>query len=296
MGTSQRHNPTVSGQPNWGKSSLGLTSAIKSLERLDGIEEEIEKLLEKLKEEQNEEQPDSEDPDKNKVKVKLNKLENRKTRTTRSYERNVHKSVRHLIRASGGKNRVSSGSQRSFGHSGLTVLGNVLQAFSEIHKNGLKAWIESKGESLTGKTWEDIRDLLYDACSEKVIGLDETAADQALNELLDDLSKIVEEAENLEDVLEKTLSDAQIKEIIDKFFGVYIFAHLSQNFEEKLEKKYDQKTVARYMKDIKNQIISDVREDVNGHDASNVDWNGEEGLDFMRREFKDIINAYDDED
>lgn len=292
MGTSQRHNPTVSGQPNWGKSSLGLTSAIKSLERLDGIEEEIEKLLEKLKEEQ----PDSEDPDKNKVRIKLNKLEKRRARTTRSYERNVRKSVRHLIRASGGKNRVSSGSQRSFGHSGLTVLGNVLQVFSQIHKNGLKAWIESKGENLTGKTWEDIRDLLYDACSEKVIGLDETAADQALNELLDDLSKIVKKVENLEDVLEKTLSDAQIKEIIDKFFGVYIFAHLSQNFVEKLEKKYDQKTVTKYMKDIKNQIISDIREGVNGHDASNVDWNGEDGLDFMRREFEDIINAYDDED
>lgn len=292
MGTSQRHNPTVSGQPNWGKSSLGLTSAIKSLERLDGIEEEIEKLLEKLKEEQ----PDSEDPDKNKVRIKLNKLEKRRARTTRSYERNVRKSVRHLIRASGGKNRVSSGSQRSFGHSGLTVLGNVLQVFSQIHKNGLKAWIESKGENLTGKTWEDIRDLLYDACSEKVIGLDETAADQALNELLDDLSKIVKKVENLEGVLEKTLSDAQIKEIIDKFFGVYIFAHLSQNFVEKLEKKYDQKTVTKYMKDIKNQIISDIREGVNGHDASNVDWNGEDGLDFMRREFEDIINAYDDED
>lgn len=69
MGTSQRHNPTVIGQPNWGKSSLGLTIAIKGLERLDDIEEEIEKLLEKLKEDQKEEQPDSEDPDKNKVNL-----------------------------------------------------------------------------------------------------------------------------------------------------------------------------------------------------------------------------------
>ena len=37
MGTSQRHSPSVIGQPNWGKSSVSLTAAIKNLEKLEEI-------------------------------------------------------------------------------------------------------------------------------------------------------------------------------------------------------------------------------------------------------------------
>ena len=37
MGTSQRHSPSVTGQPNWGKSSVSLTAAIKNLEKLEEI-------------------------------------------------------------------------------------------------------------------------------------------------------------------------------------------------------------------------------------------------------------------
>lgn len=301
MGTSQRHSPTISGQPNWGKSSSSLSAAVKNLEKLEGLDDEIEDITQESDNEQElDEQSQNASQEINLPfdKKRYRQLDKKRSKTSQRFESNIHKSVKHLIKASGGKARVSSGTSHSLGHAGVSVIGNVLHAFADIRRNGLGGWLASKGESLTGKTWNEIRDLLFDACSEDVVGLDETAANQALNEMLDDLSEVVgkdNDEKKMEDTLQQQLNDDQIKEIIDKFFGVYIFAHLSQNFEEKLEKKYSQKKVDKYIKDIKDQIISDVREGVNGHNASNVDWKGEDGYKFMRKEFEMIISAYDDD-
>jgi hypothetical protein len=309
MGTSQRHSPSVSGEPNWGKSSASLTAAVKNLDTLDNLESETEENSPKKdeqssenEEEQNtdhnaQEQVDQQTADNLATQQRRRNLEKRKRQTTQRFENNVRKSVGHLIKASGGKKLVSSGSSHSLGHSGAVVLGNILHSFAEIRQNGISGWLTDKGISLEGKTWEDVKDILFDACQEKVVGLDETAANQALTELLEDMPIEDDESiDGLEATLRHHIDSSEMKEIIDRFFGVYIFAHLSQNFEEKLEKKYDQEQVDKYMKDIKDQIILDVKEGVRGHDASHIDWNGEEGQAFMRDEFEKIIEVFDDDD
>ena len=41
MGTSQRHNPSVKGEPNWGKSSTSFSAAIKNLINLEDLEDDM---------------------------------------------------------------------------------------------------------------------------------------------------------------------------------------------------------------------------------------------------------------
>lgn len=101
---------------------------------------------------------------------------------------------------------------------------------------------------------------------------------------------------NIEETLQSILNDQQLQEIIDKFFGVYIFVHLSQNFTEKLEKKYTQEKVDQYMKQIKEQIISDIQEGIHGSKSINVDWNGVEGKKFISEEFNKILNIFDNDE
>lgn len=75
-------------------------------------------------------------------------------------------------------------------------------------------------------------------------------------------------------------------------FSEYIYAHLSQNFEEKLTKKYSQKEVAKYMADIKDLIISDIKQGVNGLNSTQIDWNSEEGNSYITEEFNRIISVF----
>lgn len=288
MGTSQRHSPSVTGQPNWGKSSVSLTAAIKNLEKLEEII------------------PDNNDDQRSDLAEQIQNLsqsmrytyaDKQTQKISNSFNRNVRNSVKRLIKASGGKKNVSVGKSRALGQAGIAVLGNFINTVLEIQQDGLDGWLKNKGITLEGKKREDIFNILIEACSDKVIGLDETAANQAITEMFEGLKDMMNETfSNIEEVLQSILNDQQLQEIIDKFFGVYIFVHLSQNFTEKLEKKYAQEKVDQYMKQIKEQIISDIQEGVNGSKSINVDWNGDEGKKFILEEFNKILNIFDNDE
>lgn len=288
MGTSQRHSPSVTGQPNWGKSSVSLTAAIKNLEKLEEIipdnnDDQRSDLAEQI---QNLSQS-----------MKYTYADKQTQKISNSFNRNVRNSVKRLIKASGGKKNVSVGKSRALGQAGIAVLGNFINTVLEIQQDGLDGWLKNKGITLEGKKREDIFNILIEACSDKVIGLDETAANQAITEMFEGLKDMMNETfSNIEEVLQSILNDQQFQEIIDKFFGVYIFVHLSQNFTEKLEKKYAQEKVDQYMKQIKEQIISDIQEGVNGSKSINVDWNGDEGKKFILEEFNKILNIFDNDE
>ena len=287
MGTSQRHQPSVTGQPNWGKSSLSFSAAIKNLERLDSLDNE-------------DDISNNENMDNVRTTPFSRQSVNNKQRgrITAAYRRNVHNAISRLIKASGGKKKVASGTSRALGHAGVVVLSNFLGAISEISIKGLSGWLAEKGIALEGKNWKEISDILNELCSDTVIGMDETAANQALSEMLQILENTINNSTlDVEEVLNGCLEKEQLQDIIDTFFGVYIYAHLSQNFEEKLTKKYSQKEVIKYMADIKDLIISDIKQGVHGLNSTQVDWNSDEGNQYITEEFNKIISVFvNDED
>lgn len=288
MGTSQRHSPSVTGQPNWGKSSVSLTAAIKNLEKLEEIIPENNDVQRSEQAEQKQNLSQS---------MRYTYADKQTQKINNSFSRNVRNSVKRLIKASGGKKNVSVGKSRALGQAGIAVIGNFINTVLEIQQDGLDGWLKNKGITLEGKKREDIFNILIEACSDKVIGLDETAANQAITEMFEGLKGMMNETfSNIEEVLQSILNDQQFQEIIDKFFGVYIFIHLSQNFTEKLEKKYAQEKVDQYMKQIKEQIISDIQEGVNGSKSINVDWNGDKGKKFILEEFNKILNIFDNDE
>lgn len=218
MGTSQRHQPSVTGQPNWGKSSLSLSAAIKNLERLNTIENE-------------DDSSNNENMDNIRTTPSSRQSVNKKQRErfTAAYRRNVHNAVSRLIKASGGKKKVASGTSRALGYAGVVVLSNFLGAISEISIKGLSGWLAEKGIALEGKNWKEISDILNDLCSDTVVGMDETAANQALSEMLQILDNIINSSTlDVEEVLNGCLEKEQLQDIIDTFFGVYIRSSFSK--------------------------------------------------------------------
>lgn len=292
MGTSQRHNPSVGGEPNWGKSSSSFSAAIKNLITLDNLDQ----ILNDDSNEENAQDDDQQVHHSTSTQQQRNRERSRQ-RAEHNFRRNVHNSVSRLVRASGGKTRVSSGNLHTLGHAGVTVLGNFFNAYAQINQKGLASWLEKQGLNIEDCTWYDIQGILSDICEVDVIGLDETAANQAFSEMLEDLQKLIDlNGDDWESILQQHLNNERVHEIIDKYFGRYIFAHLEQNFREKLDKKYDSNKVKNYLCQIKDQIISDVSEGINGHDASHVDWSGEEGRQYIIDEFGRIISIFEEDE
>lgn len=267
MGTSHRHKPGVLGEPNWGRASTSMTSAAKAEEKAD--------VLEQNQSNQNNKK----------------QYETLQQRFSNAFRRNYHKTIRNLVRASGGREKVSKGGSRALGHAGLSVVGGIASTFADIAAKGIDNWLKEKGVNLkNGKSCLDILSFLRQYLSANVVGMDETAANDALQHVLEKFEDdINEDASNFDDVLNSIMSTNAIVEIIDEYMGIYIFSHLSQNFQEKIEHDRGTKISESTMADIKGLILDDVRRGYNGHTSSEIDWAGKEGHDFIQKEFNRII-------
>ena len=267
MGTSHRHTPTVKGEPNWGKASAALTGLVGDVEESDDLE-----------------QNPPEDKTPTQVEKRQNQLGKRITR-------NYHTSVRNLVKASGGRHKVSSGGSRALGHGGIVVINNFISAIREIVSNGLATWLQQRGiNSLEGKSCQDIIDFLRQYIESGVAGLDRTAANEAIESVMDRLDELVgDNVDEIEDKFDAILKGEEIKDIIDLFFGMYIYVHLSQDFEEKLEYEKGSVAMKNAMNEVKEQILDDIRVGRTGRDVRTVDWSKPEGKAFIQAEFDRIL-------
>lgn len=267
MGTSHRHTPGVAGEPNWGKASSAITNVAKT-------EDKSEQLIN--------------NPPANKSKKQIDK---RQASYSRSITRGYHHAVRNLVRAAGGRTKVSSGKSRALGRAGIYVAGALASTFADISQKGLNNWLSENGfDNSDGKTCIEILHFLREYLSCNVVGMDDTAANEALEYILDKFEdKIAEDASNFDEIMKTTMSTSAINEIIDEYMGMYVYSHLSQNFKEKLEHERGITITTATFEEIKDLIMDDVRRGYNGHTASIIDWTGEEGRTFIQHEFNRII-------
>ena len=94
---------------------------------------------------------------------------------------------------------------------------------------------------------------------------------------------------SFEEIMNNIVASNEIKDLLDEFFGVYIFSFLSQSFAEKLEQEKGTETMSATMSEIKEQIIDDIKTGKNGRSVDSVDWSSEEGRNFIKTEFNRIL-------
>ena len=89
--------------------------------------------------------------------------------------------------------------------------------------------------------------------------------------------------------MNNSVGSDEIKNLLDEFFGVYIYSYLSQSFAEKLEQEKSTGTMSATMSEIKEQIIDDIKTGKNGRPVTAVDWSSEDGKSFIKTEFDRIL-------
>lgn len=267
MGTTQRINPGVTGQPNW----KGLNGAATNVAKTVEIEIEDDKYID-------------------------NKTPEQKAR---EYQRlilrrnnNLTSLFNYLIKTGGGTKKVISGKSSSIGRAGKKTSSKLTHFFIDVKSNGLEQTLRESGfGNLDGKTTLDIINFLVVYCSDGATGLDETAANKASLEVL---NKIAEESGNDIDKFEQILSDyatgAGMANLVCDFWGCYIFEHLSQRFEEKITQQKGEAISTETFKIIKDDIIGRVNVLNDKRPVSKINWKGTEGEKIRESIFEEIIN------
>ena len=265
MGTSHRHKP--SGSPNWGNASKAVTQISKDLSESNELS--------------NNPPPNS----------SLQRIAKRQSTLEKRIFRSYHKAIRNIVRASGGRNYVVKGTSRVMGHSGVYYAGAFTSAFQEIAEQGLSSWLKEKGiNSIEGNTTKEVIELLSGFIHDYFTGLDDTAAREALEAVNDMVEEqVFRNGDDFDKTFQEIVSSELIKDYLDVFFGVYIFSHLSQSFNERLQKNYGFEEANTTMLEIKGLIIDDVKRGFNNRPAGQIDWKGEEGKNFISQEFDRII-------
>jgi len=275
MGTTQRIVPGVTGKPNWGNLSRSITSVAKTVEKEDEIEESVDKTPEEIKKD---------------VK-KYNTLINRR-------DKHVKAVFNNLIKTGGGSKSVSSGKSKSFGRAGRKTAGKIARFFSGVSQNGLHKELTTIGFGLfTGKSVQDIIDFLLIYTSDTDAGMDETAANKASCEVFDEIAEQAgNDIEEFEKLLQESVDGKGLENILCRFWGLYIFEHLSQRFAEKIEQQKGSEISKETFKIIKDDILGRI-EVINKHrPVKEIDWNGTEGTNEIDEIFESIINIISDED
>jgi hypothetical protein len=272
MGTTQRIVPGITGEPNWGALSRSITSIAKTVEKESQTENESNITPEEIKKE-------------------YKKLIDRR-------EKHIRAAFNNLVQTGGGAKAVSSGSSKSLGRAGFRSAIRISSFFSGVSQNGLQAELQAVGfGTLTGKTVRDIIDFLVIYASETNSGMDETAASKASCELFDEIARQAgDDLEEFEKLLKEAVDVNGLSTILCRFWGLYIFEHLSQRFEEKIEQEKGGETKRETFKIIKEYILGQVELLNTRTPIGKINWSGDQGSLEVSKIFESIINILSDED
>lgn len=275
MGTTQRINPGVTNQPNWGDLSNSITQIAKTFEQEKKLDDEGARENEK---------DDSKKTVASDNSKQYKKILDRRTEHVRSVFKN-------LVKTGGGRKAIASGKSSSIGKAGLKSAGKLIGFFTSVANNGLdKALTEIGFVSLQGKSFNDVIDYLLIYCSDSNQGMDETAANKASCEIMKEIAAQSDNnVKKYQDLIKELVDGQGLADTLCKFWGLYIFEHLSQRFEEKIQQQKGEEVSKETFKIIKDDILGRVKVLNTQRAVTKIDWNKAEGKKEIEKIFDSII-------
>tara|TARA_R110001583_G_scaffold192614_1_gene359300 strand:- start:9149 stop:9970 length:822 start_codon:yes stop_codon:yes gene_type:complete len=272
MGTTQRMTPGVSHEPNWVDLNKSITHISKTVEK--------EKEL-----------------DENSTITPVNEAKQYKLISDRR-KAHLSSTFRNLVKTGGGRSNISGGKSKSIGRAGLKSAGRITGFFTSVSANGLeKTLIEVGFGSLNGKTFQEVLDFLLVFSSESNEGMDETAANNASCEIMKELAVLAgNDLNNFEILIKKNVDESGLADILCRFWGLYIFEHLSQRFEEKVKQQKGVEIGKETFKIIKEDILGQVKVLNKKRGVVKINWKSQAGKKEIENIFDSVIKIICNED
>lgn len=283
MGTTQRLIPGVTGEPNWGNLNVAITSIANTVSKELEIEAEVEKAVEKQKETPSEANE--------KILEKLNAVQ-RKLHDRRI--RNFRSGLQSLIKTGGGRTNIAKGKSSSLGRAGLRTSKNFSNFVLSVHTSGLTPVLKELGFApLEGKKLQEVIDFLLIYFADTSSGMDEVAANMASCEIIEILTTGIKTVEAFEKKLQSLVEDNTLTELLCKFYGLYLFEHLSQRFQEKITQIKGESVSMETFKVIKEDILEQIKVINSEKKISEINWKGKDGKELEEKIFNSIIQIFE---
>lgn len=283
MGTTQRMSPGVPGEPNWGKLSGSITSISNTVAQEQGLAKEIEKATAKLT-------ANPTQANKNAVDT----LQKRQQTLSRRKSQHFKTGIKNLIRTGGGRSKISKGKSPSLGRAGISRALKLSGFISYVHDNSLDAALRKIGfGSVRGKSLSEVIDFLMAYFADTSSGMDEVAANMASCQVLELLAQDAATVEEFEADLNSLMDDEKLGEIMCTFYGLYLFEHLSQRFEEKLIQLKGEAVSAETFKTIKEDILGQIKVIHSERSITWINWKSKDGKAIQEKIFDSIIKLFE---
>jgi len=150
--------------------------------------------------------------------------------------------------------------------------------------------------SLVGKTFQEVLDYLLIFCSDSNEGMDETAANNASCEIMKELAALSgNDLNTFEKLIKEYVEGIGLGDLLCKFWGIYIFEHLSQRFEEKVKQQKGVEIGKETFKIIKDDILGQIKVLNSQRPITKINWKGTIGKKEIEKIFDSVIKIICDE-
>lgn len=283
MGTTQRIIPGVSGEPNWGNLNIAVTSIASTIarEKVTGEEADAAAAI-----------AGRYPTDNNLQRVDAISLYQQKL--FRRRDGHIRSALKNLLRTGGGGHKIVKGKSESIGKAGMRTAKRFSSFVSSVYSGGLEKVLSQIGfGSLSGRTFQEVIDFLLIYFADSSSGMDEIAANMANCEVLSKLTEDIKSIDELEKKLSSLIEDNKLTEVLCDYYGIYLFEHLSQRFQEKITQLKGEAVSSETFKVIKEDIIGQIKLLNTTQSIKSIDWKGGEGKELEEKIFNSIINLFE---
>ncbi len=196
----------------------------------------------------------------------------------------------------GGSSRAGRGGSEIAGRAGIRTakhLGGFLATFSTSGGNLQNTLNQIGLAGLSGKPLNEVINHLLEYCSGPSVSLDDVAAKAASQKILEDLATNAETIEQFETNLQETLNKESLEGILIRYFGYYIFEHLSVMFYEKLVVKKGKIHCDDLFRQIKEFITEKLKNMNKSNPLNNIDWNSSEADRLIKNIQEDVFEVFE---
>jgi hypothetical protein len=207
--------------------------------------------------------------------------------------------LRSYVHANGGASSFAkgggpSGSGGAGGRAPARSTGKRFAKFlSDFSTGGLAFALSEVGlQDLIGKPAGDISAALLDALAGPASTLDQHAARQALNDVIDESLVGADTYEDVEAALARVIAEADLFRILAKFFGAYLYRRFCRDFYESWVAKVGAGEAALKLQAIKDCIESAVKSKLAGREIKGVEWGKAEGTRLSEEVLRDVLDIF----
>jgi hypothetical protein len=190
-------------------------------------------------------------------------------------------------------NGSSSGGSSGIGRSGSRTAQRLANVLSSAKKQGISSALAGLGFS--GEPTTSANQVYYyllEHCAGVAVTIDDVAAKAAEAELLEELGDNAETLAELEDKFKEQFAQKGLEELITRFYGYYIYQHLSTALYEKLVKDKGRPSTTKIYTELKEYILETVKEIAGKRSLENINWEGREGQKVVDDIFNETLGAF----